>query len=184
MYHAFTDEATDQEKQALLSKIREQNAKGDDIPEDLATNPSTATLAYHRLIDAPADVLEKKGSDERAAAHDLLKTRENVAGRELIRFRSDRHGVECYSARRADDKQHCERYESGDHSGAATDIAALVALGNAGEIARRTPVVGKVVQRLPSSARRDNDKRRAERLRQRTTRQQKLRPMPMRIRLL
>ena len=71
LYHAFSYLATDQEKADLLNKIRDQNAKGDDIPEDLATNPSTATLAYHRLIDAPADALQQKGANTRAAAKDL-----------------------------------------------------------------------------------------------------------------
>jgi len=60
--HAFTDEATDQEKQALLSKIREQNAKGDDIPEDLATNPSTANTCLSSFDRRSSDVLEKKGA--------------------------------------------------------------------------------------------------------------------------
>src|ERR1700746_3378976 len=50
LYHAFTDPATEQEKSDLLQKIRSENAKGENIPEDLATDPSTATLAYHRLI--------------------------------------------------------------------------------------------------------------------------------------
>src|SRR2546423_1926485 len=54
LYHAFADPASDQEKADLLAKVREQNAKGDKIPESLATDPSTVTLAYHRLIDAPA----------------------------------------------------------------------------------------------------------------------------------
>ena len=54
LYHAFAAPATEQEKADLLAKVREQNAKGDQIPEDLATNPSRATLALHRLVDAPA----------------------------------------------------------------------------------------------------------------------------------
>src|SRR5262245_3969807 len=72
LYNAFTQPATDEEKQQLLRKVKEANAQGDDIPESLATNPSRATLAYHRLIDAPADYLEAKGSNERAAARDLM----------------------------------------------------------------------------------------------------------------
>jgi len=73
MYHAFADPATEQEKQDLLQKIREQNTKfGDKIPETLATEPSLATLAFHRLIDAPADELANKGHDERAAARNLM----------------------------------------------------------------------------------------------------------------
>src|SRR4030095_10536670 len=45
LYHAFSDPASNEEKQNLLRKIREQNQQGDEIPEDLATNPSRATLA-------------------------------------------------------------------------------------------------------------------------------------------
>src|SRR5689334_18242599 len=50
LYRAFTDPATDQEKQDLLQKVREGNEMGKQIPESLATNPSRATLALHRLI--------------------------------------------------------------------------------------------------------------------------------------
>ena len=80
LYHAFADPATEQEKQDLLTKVQSENQKAgttdpsdpNHVPEDLATDPSRATLAYHRLINAPADVLSKKADNEQAAAKDLL----------------------------------------------------------------------------------------------------------------
>jgi hypothetical protein len=37
-----------------------------------ATNPSRATLALHRLIDAPAAMLSRHADDEQGAAKTLL----------------------------------------------------------------------------------------------------------------
>jgi hypothetical protein len=57
MYHAFNDPATDQEKADMLAKIRAENANIKDpksrIPEDFATNPSRATLAFQKAVAIP-----------------------------------------------------------------------------------------------------------------------------------
>ena len=134
LYHALTDPATDQEKQDLLTKVQAANAQGDNVPETVATDPSQATLAYHRLIDAPADVLNKKGQDEQAAAQDLLSKGQTWKGANLsLSGATDRMlsnvpmaGPWLNSVAR--------RWESGDKSGAATDIAAAVIAENAPEI--------------------------------------------------
>src|ERR1041384_1563134 len=131
LYHAFSDPATEKEKQGLMMKVQAekewQKAHGYDpneVDERVATNPSRATLAYHRLIDAPASHLQAKGHDEEAAARDLLSKGETFKG------------VNLYASGLADKtlaaipmigpaiNSIAERYESGDKSGAATDLAA------------------------------------------------------------
>src|SRR2546429_7622646 len=64
LYHAFSDPPTEQEKAALLQKVQEEKAwqaahgyDPNDVDTSLATNPSKATLAYHRLLDAPSAYL-------------------------------------------------------------------------------------------------------------------------------
>jgi len=152
LYHALSDPASDREKTDLLNKIRSDNQKyGDNTPEDLATNPSRATLAYHRLIDAPAYYLQNKGHDEQAAAKDLLSKGETGKG------------VNLYASGLADKtlaaipmigpaiNSIAERYESGDKSGAATDLAAVLVAENASKIARGTWKAGaKVVETAAS----------------------------------
>src|SRR5262245_38577004 len=73
LYHAFTQPATEQEKARLLEKVREENQRGNAIPETLATNPSSTTLALHRLIDAPAQELSEKADKEEKTAMELLQ---------------------------------------------------------------------------------------------------------------
>jgi hypothetical protein len=90
IYHAFHDDVTPEESVQLLQKIREHNASNNvkmgvmpAIPESSAQNPSSVALAYHRIIDAPADVLLKKGKDETEAAKDLLAHHEYWRGGNL-----------------------------------------------------------------------------------------------------
>src|SRR5262249_5493765 len=61
LYHALADPATDQEKAQLMQKVKAEKAwqvahgyDPNQVDESIALNPSRATLAYHRLIDAPA----------------------------------------------------------------------------------------------------------------------------------
>ena len=123
IYHAFTQPATDEEKQQLLQKVKEAKAAGDDVPESLATNPSRATLAYHRLIDAPADYLQAKGSNERAAARDLMRHGEIWKGANTYLSGLADTGLSAVPLAGPAINNIAERFERGDHSGAATDLA-------------------------------------------------------------
>lgn len=146
LYHAFTDPATDQEKAELMQKVQTekewQRAHGydpNDVSESLATDPSSVTLAYHRLIDAPAKHLQEKGVNKQAAAKDLLSTGHLWKGSNLYtsgatdRLLSNVPGVGPWLNGVA------ERAERGDISGAATDIAAAAAFSRPSEFAK-TPV--------------------------------------------
>jgi hypothetical protein len=140
LYHAFSDPATDQEKQDLLAKIRKQNAEGDNIPEDLATNPSRATLAYHRLIDAPADYLQEKGSNERAAARDLMRRNDAFKGANLYLSGLTDTALSAIPLAGPAINNIAERFERGDHSGAATDLVAALTMENLGKRAEAPEV--------------------------------------------
>jgi hypothetical protein len=143
LYHAFTDPPTDQEKAALMKKVQDekawQTAHGydpNDVDESLATNPSTATLAYHRLIDAPADQLQQKGADEVQAAKDLMSNKHAVAG--ALTYLSGRTDQALGSVPMVGPwiNSVADRAQSGDISGAATDLASAVVMSNAGKIAK------------------------------------------------
>ena len=85
IYHAFTDPGTEQEKRELLQKINEENAKNgtediknaNHVPKSLATNPSSVTLALHRLMDAPANELNEKADKELETSRELWDQRKN-----------------------------------------------------------------------------------------------------------
>jgi hypothetical protein len=156
IFHALTDPATEQEKQEILDKIREQNQQGDKIPEDLATNPSRATLALHRLIDAPADELEKKSKDEIGVAQDLLNHHQYWKGGNLylsgladrvlsavplagpaiggITERGEGSLIPAIDAKGNRIRVADVPADRKDFSGAATDIGSLLALENAPKI--------------------------------------------------
>jgi hypothetical protein len=152
LYHAFADPATDQEKQDLLTKVQAENARGETVPEDLATNPSRATLAYHRLIDAPADVLSKKAGNEQAAAQDLLSKGQTwKGGNQYLSAATDKF-LSAIPAAGPWLNSVAQRYESGDKLGAATDVASAVAYGNAPEIVRATKAAPAVADFFRSSA--------------------------------
>jgi hypothetical protein len=144
LYHALADPATDQEKQELLAKIQAENQQSgttdpnhpDHIPESLATDPSTATLAYHRLIDAPADALQQQGANTRAAAKDLISRGETVKGANQYASGMADTALSAVPLAGPAVNQIAQRYESGDHSGAATDLAALVLASKAPSIVK------------------------------------------------
>ena len=138
VYRALTDPATEQEKAELLQKVREQNAKGDQIPEDLATNPSRATLAYHRIIDAPADLLSKKGGDEIEAAKDLLNNHQYWKGGNLYLSGLVDKGLSAVPLIGPTVNAIAERGEKGDFSGAGTDVASAWAAEHAPAILGKT----------------------------------------------
>src|SRR6266850_7355103 len=90
VYHALSDPVTPEESAQLLQKIREHNERFEvkqgvmpAIPEESAQNPSKASLAYHRILDLPAESLLKKGKDETEAAKDLLHNHEYWKGGNL-----------------------------------------------------------------------------------------------------
>jgi hypothetical protein len=167
LYHAFNDPATDQEKAEILNKIREENSKFANTPalaqgqpkisEAIAANPPKATLALHRVLDAPAATLLKKGNDEVGVAKDLINNHEFWKGGNVyLSGLADRALSKVPLAGPAINST-AERAESGDISGAATDIAAGLALENAPEIVRGTgkvagktaEVVGDVAGKIP-----------------------------------
>jgi hypothetical protein len=159
LYHAFTDPPTDQEKAALMQKVQAekdfQTAHGwnpDDVPATLATDPSRVTLAYHRLIDAPADQLQQKGTNEVQAAQDLMTNKHAVAG--ALTYLSGRTDQALSAVPMVGPwiNSVADRAQRGDISGAATDLASAVTLGNAPEIVKATGLSKGAADLLNSSA--------------------------------
>lgn len=136
LYHAFTDPATDDEKTTLK-----------DVPANGDGDPNSVALAYHRLVRAPGEELAKKGTDEQTAAKDLLangqtwKASNMYASGAVDRLLSAIPGAGPWLNSVA------QRVESGDVSGAATDIASAAAISHAPELLRRTPIVGDMMQK-------------------------------------
>jgi hypothetical protein len=173
LYHGFNDPATEQEKADMLSKIRDENTKsagdGNKIPESFATNPSRATLALHRIIDAPADVLAKKGRDEVGVAQDLINNHQYWRGGNLylsgladralsaipvlgpvinsIGERGEGALIPAYDKQRNRIATSDVPADRKDFSGAAADVGSLVALGHAPAITKAgSEVVGDAAQ--------------------------------------
>lgn len=152
LYHALSDPATDEEKQELLKKVKDTNAKGDKVPEDLATNPSQATLAYHRLIDAPADQLYKKSGDELSAAKDLLSKGDTWKGAGTYASGIADRGLASIPMFGPWVNGVAERAEKGDVSGAATDVASAVLMSKGSAAAKATGEgLGKVKAGMDST---------------------------------
>jgi hypothetical protein len=159
LYHALADPPTDLEKAQLLQKVQaERNWQAqhgydpNEVDVSLAMNPSQATLAYHRLIDAPASYLQQKGSNEQAAAEDLLSHGGIWKGANLYLSGLADKALSAIPMAGPFANAIAERYESGDKTGAATDIAAALAYAKAPEIVRATGAPGAVADFLKSSA--------------------------------
>lgn len=146
LYHAFTDPATAQEKTDLLQKLRQDNARGDNIPEDLATNPSQATLAMHRLLTNPADILNERSNETLVKARELWDQGEHWKGANMSVSGAVDKVLSTLPLAGPYVRSIADRAESGDISGAATDIAAGVAMSKAGEL---TKLGGKTLANLP-----------------------------------
>jgi hypothetical protein len=158
MYHAFNDPATDQEKADVLAKIRAENANIKDpknrIPEDLATNPSRATLALHRILDAPATTLAKKGRDEVTTAQDLINHHEYWKGGNLYLSGLADKLLSAVPVIGPAVNAEAERMERGDISGAVTGSLLAGALTNpTGEsssaLGALDRVAGKTTKQVP-----------------------------------
>ena len=159
LYHAFADPPTDQEKAQLLQKVQAERSwqaqhgyDPNQVDVSLAMNPSKATLAYHRLIEAPAGFLQKKGSDEQAAAKDLLSNGSAMRGANLYLSGLADKALSAIPLAGPFINSVAQRYESGDVSGAATDIAAALAYSNAPKIIKATGVPEAAADLLKSSA--------------------------------
>jgi hypothetical protein len=175
LWHAFNQPATDEEKQAILAKVREANQRGDKIPEEIATNPSKGTLALHRLIDAPADELLKKGRDEVGVAQDLIANHKYWKGGNLylsgltdkvlsgiplvgpvigsIAQRGEGSLVPAVDKTGKDIPVADVPAERKDFSGAATDVGAALALEHAPAIVKGTgKAVGKAAEAVADTA--------------------------------
>lgn len=149
LYHALTDPATDQEKQELLTKLNAKNAaQGMKLPDEWATDPNPVQLAYHRLVDAPGDELSKKGKDEQEAAKDLLAKGETWKGGNMYASGAVDRLLSVLPGAGPWLNSVAQRVESGDVSGAATDVASAAALSHAPEVLKRTPVVGNLIGKL------------------------------------
>jgi hypothetical protein len=129
IYHALTDPATDQEKADLLKKVQDENKRqgneSDHVPESLATNPSRATLALHRILDAPAQELSDKANKEEEVATDLLKNHKYWKGGNLYLSGLVDKGLSYVPLVGPAINKIAERAEHGDVSGAVSD--ALIA---------------------------------------------------------
>jgi len=139
IYHAFSDAATPEEQSAISKKITDLNIRQGTldpkspghVDQSLAANPSTATLAYHRLLDAPADQLLAKGNNELAAAKDLWDNQHKLAGLGLSVSGATDKLLSYVPMLGPYINSIAERWESGDHTGALTDAAAAVAMERA-----------------------------------------------------
>jgi hypothetical protein len=136
LYHAFSDPATPEEKSQLLEKIRKENANGENIPEELATNPSTATLALHRIISNPSDLLGQKSDKELKAAKELWDKGEHWKGANLAASGATDKALSAVPVVGPAINQTAERAEKGDVSGAVTDVGAAVLASKAPEIVK------------------------------------------------
>jgi len=159
LYHAFSDPPTEQEKAALLQKVQEEKAwqaahgyDPNDVDTSLATNPSKATLAYHRLLDAPSAYLLVKSGNEQEAAKDLLSNGRAMQGANLYLSGLADKGLSVIPLAGPFINSIAERYESGYKSGAATDIAPAVGYSNAGKIIEATGAPKTLANVLKSSA--------------------------------
>lgn len=159
LYHAFTDPPTDQEKAELMKKVQAekdwQTAHGydpNDVDTSLATDPSRATLAYHRLIDAPADQLQQKGTNEVQAAQNLMGNKHAVAG--ALTYLSGRADQALSAVPMVGPwiNSVADRAQSGDLSGAATDLASAITLSHGTEIVKATGLSKAASDLLNSSA--------------------------------
>lgn len=139
IYHALTAPATDDEKQELLDKVRSDNKRyGDNIPESLATDPSQATLAYHRLIDAPASELMEKGNDEVKASKDLLSNGKAWKAANMYASGLTDEALSALPLVGPWINSVAVRAENGDVSGAGTDLASAAILQNAKPLLKGT----------------------------------------------
>lgn len=143
LYHAFADPATEQEKTKLLKAVQSekswQTAHGYDpnqVDESLATNPSRIALALHRIVDAPAGELAAKGKSEVDIAQDLLGKKETWKGANAYLSGRMDQGLSTIPMVGPWINSVAERAEKGDYSGAATDIAAAVAVSKSGELVK------------------------------------------------
>jgi hypothetical protein len=157
LYHAFTDPVSDSERAALKKKVDDANSQlGANVPHELYTDPTPAQLAYHRIVDAPAQELELKGQNERVAAKDLMSRGDTFNGAnqylsgvtDTVLSKVPMLGPAINSI--------AQRFESGDHSGAAVDVAALMTPDIANGIKQfqpiRTAMPGGTPERLYESS--------------------------------
>src|SRR5438552_3328008 len=116
----------------------------------------------HWLIVAPAHYLHQKGEDEQTAAKDLIYNNHALKGANLYLSGLADKGLSAVPLVGPTINAIAERFESGDKSGAATDLAAIVAAENAPKIAKAGgkainkltggSVTGKVAEALDASA--------------------------------
>ncbi len=152
LYHALTDPATDAEKVQLKQKVDEERAwqlrhgyDPKEVPDSLWQNPSRATLALHRILDAPAKELNEKADKEEEVAAELLKNHKYWRGGNLYLSGLTDRGLAAIPLAGPAINAIAERAERGDISGATTDVASMLALEHAPKIARAT---GKAAGRI------------------------------------
>jgi hypothetical protein len=151
LYHAFSDPATEQEKAEILQKVRDENANVQNpkerVPESLATNPSRATLALHRILDAPAQDLRNKAKSEEDVAKDLLNHHEYWKGGNMYLSSLADRGLAAVPVLGPAINAAAQRAEGGDVSGAAVDVGSMVAAENAHRIVRgAADTAGKIAE--------------------------------------
>jgi hypothetical protein len=182
IYHALTDPVTPEESEALRQKIQHHNNSDEvkngvmpRIPEESAQNPSKTSLAYHRILDAPAAELLKKSKHETEVAQDLLKHHEYWKGGNLYLSGLADRGLSHVPVLGAVINGIAERGEGAlipaikptgedipvsdvpadrkDFTGAATDVGAIMALEHAPAIVKGTgKAVGKTAEAVSDVA--------------------------------
>ena len=101
-------------------------------------------MAYHRIIDAPADVLVKKSKGEIEAAKDLLNNHEYWKGGNAYLSGLVDRGLSAVPVAGPAINSEAERAENGDVSGAATGTLLAGALTNPETTSMAGRAVGKV----------------------------------------
>lgn len=141
LYHAFSDPATETELRQLKEKSEaERNRQKDlwknapeltpDIP-DLSLNPSRVTLAWHRLVDAPADELQNKSLDEAANAKELWEQGHRWKAVNQYTNASADTALAAIPMMGPFINDIAQRAESGDVAGAAGDLTFAIAAEHA-----------------------------------------------------
>jgi hypothetical protein len=158
LYHAFTDAPTEQEKAEIKAKIDTANQKFNQSAgagprlQFNSDNIPTGALAYHRLVDAPAEMMNKKGESEIEAAKDLLAHAEYWKGANQYLSGLADKGLAKIPAVGPAVGAIAQRGERGDFSGAATDVGAAMLAENAPTLLRNPFKVPQIVKDVTQGA--------------------------------
>lgn len=134
LFHAVTDPATEEEQQHFKDMAAKEGAP----PHE----PSKPELAYHRLVQAPADAVSAEGSKYLDAGKQDLGKGNFWKGINEYASGGANKALSAIPLAGPFINSVAKRAESGDVSGAATDVGAALLAENAPKIAK--PIAAKV----------------------------------------